>query len=108
MTRRLISSKEAMPAKGQHVKPCTDCPFARTALHGWLGSISVTDWLRLAHGDGPIECHVLEGAECAGAAIYRRNVAKMPGPGVLRLEADRNLVFATPMEFTAHHDHIAL
>jgi hypothetical protein len=36
-------------------------------------------------------------------AIYRRNICKVPRPPALVLEKDTETVFATPMEFTAHH-----
>lgn len=110
MTRRqLLTTEDAVPAKGQHMSPCSDCPWARTALRGWLGGTGpvteqVDDWLKEAHGGMDIPCHVLTGAQCAGAAIYRTNVCKRNvAPGVLLLPADREKVFATPMEFRAHH-----
>lgn len=104
MTRRqLISIEEAVPAKAQHRRPCSDCPWARTALKGWLGGATTEEWIASAHGDGRIDCHTLTGAECAGAAIYRANVAKSCRGNVLRLEADRAIVFALPAEFIAHH-----
>lgn len=103
--RRCISSDEAVEAKGQHKKPCQDCPWARKSLAGWLGGSSADDWLREAHGDHEIPCHVLKGAQCAGSAIYRRNVSKLSlNAGVLRLDADKELVFANPTEFKRHHE----
>lgn len=102
--RRLISSDEAVPAKGQHVKPCSDCPWARAALPGWLGGIDAATWLLATHGEEVIGCHTLKGAQCAGAATYRANVLKRPrDKGVLLLPADRGRVFAAPAEFLAHH-----
>lgn len=100
---QLISSAEAVPAKAQHKTPCSDCPWARASLNGWLGGVSIEDWIAEAHADAPIECHVLAGAECAGAAIYRSNVCKTPRFAKLRLPADRKVVFATPAEFREHH-----
>lgn len=103
--RRLITIDEAVPARGQHKSPCSDCPFARHSLPGWLGGETVDAWLAEAHSDNEIPCHTLSGAQCAGSAIYRRNVLKTPrDAGVLRLEADRELVFATPSEFKEHHE----
>lgn len=106
MSRQLISSDEARPAKCQHTKPCSDCPWARRALNGWLGGASVDDWLRTAHSDTHVECHTLTGVQCAGLAIYRRNVCKSVMPPLLKLEADREHAFATPMEFRAHHERM--
>lgn len=103
MTRRCISSEEAVQAKGQHTRPCSDCPWARTALNGWLGGASVDDWLHTAHNDHKVDCHILKGAQCAGLAIYRRNVVKGVQPPLLKLERDTEKVFATPREFRDHH-----
>jgi hypothetical protein len=104
MGRKLVSIDEAKPASGQHTTPCSDCPFARTALPGWLGGMSVDEWLQDVHGESVVECHTLIGAQCAGSAIYRRNVAKRPrDPSTLMLPADRDKVFATPAEFREHH-----
>ena len=74
MKRRLISSDEATPAGKQPIRPCSDCPWARASLPGWLGGLSTREWLELAHGEVRIECHVHPDAECAGAAVYRANV----------------------------------
>ena len=104
MTRRLISSEEAIPARGQHKRPCSDCPWARKALNGWLGDLTAEEWVRAAHGEATVECHALTGVQCAGIAIYRRNVGKVPrDPDQLRLPADRLLVFSNPVEFLTHH-----
>lgn len=106
MVRQLISSDEAVPATHQHDVACSDCPWARTALPGWLGALSADEWLQEAHGEADIECHVLTGVQCAGAAIYRANMGKLPrDPSLLRLSPDRQKVFACPSEFKAHHEH---
>lgn len=103
--KQLVSSDEAVASTRQHVRPCADCPWALTALHGWLGGLTADDWLKAAHGDARIECHTLTGAQCAGAAIYRRNVCKMPrAADALRLSADRVRVFTSPADFKAHHE----
>lgn len=105
MSKRLISSDEAVYANGQHERPCSDCPFSRASLPGWLGGGTVEDWVAAAHGEEQLDCHVLQGAQCAGAAIYRRNLGKLPrDPNALRLPADRDAVFASPREFTEHHE----
>lgn len=102
--KQLISSDEAIEAKGQHTKPCSDCPWARTSLRGWLGSMTSQDWLEVAHGEARVDCHALKGAQCAGIAIYQANVGKRPrNPSTLRLPADREAVFASPPEFLEHH-----
>ena len=107
MRRRLVSSEEAVPAKVQHTQPCGDCPMARASLPGWLGGATAEGYVRLAHSDHLVDCHTLKHTQCAGMAIYRRNVCKRVDEPGLRLPADRELVFATPMEFLAHHEEIA-
>ncbi len=106
--RRLITSDEAEQVKRQHERPCSDCPWARASLPGWLGAMEADEWLSLAHWDGTADCHALVGPrgtplECAGLAIYRANVCKTPPIGAMRLEADRKVVFGTPAEFYRHH-----
>ena len=101
--RQLISSDEAVHAKCQHTAPCSDCPFSRNALRGWLGGGTADEWIITAHGDHEMPCHTLKGAQCVGAAIYRANVCKKPRFDDFRASADREAVFATPMEFKAHH-----
>lgn len=103
--KQLLSSDDAVTAKCQHTSPCSDCPWARTALPGWLGTMTEEEWLQTAHGDGVIECHVFAGAQCAGAAIYRANVFKRPRQEeALTLPADREKVFRSPTEFVEHHN----
>jgi hypothetical protein len=107
MRRRLVSSDEAVQAKMQHTQPCGDCPMARASLPGWLGGATAEEYVRLAHSDHLVDCHALKSTQCAGMAIYRRNVCKRVDEPGLRLLADRELVFATPMEFVRHHEEIA-
>lgn len=102
--RQLISNAEAKRARSQHTKPCSDCPFARTALPGWLGSMTREEWVHALHSDCRIECHALLGAHCAGAAIYRANVCKrIVDPEGLTLPPDDDLCFSQPKEFLDHH-----
>jgi hypothetical protein len=104
MTRRLVTYEEATVATKQHHKPCSDCPWARTALAGWLGDMTPQEWLQSAHGENLIECHTLLGAQCAGSAIYRANVCKSPrNPHVIQLPKNTQIVFASPTEFKQHH-----
>lgn len=100
---QLVSADEATRATCQHTEPCNDCPWRRTSLNGWLGSMTPEEWIRVAHSDSTVECHTALGAQCAGIAIYRRNVAKYALPPNLRLEANRQDVFAMPFEFLDHH-----
>lgn len=105
--KQLLTSEDAVPAKGQHKSPCSDCPFARTALKSWLGGLSVTQWLAGVHLEMRVECHVFEGAQCAGAAIFRGNICKLPrDPDTLRLPADHKKVFSNDHQFEEHHGDI--
>lgn len=104
--RRLIAAGQTPPAKVQITRPCTDCPMARTALNGWLGGATPAEYRQLAHSDAIVACHVHGNVQCAGMAIYRRNVCKRVEPPGLVLQADRAAVFATPMEFMAHHERM--
>jgi hypothetical protein len=102
--RQLLTHDPRRKAGAQIVKPCSDCPWARSSLAGWLGAADPDDWLLAVHGEARVECHVYADCQCAGAAIYRANMAKsVRSPELLRLPADRVLVFATPAEFLAHH-----
>lgn len=101
----LTTDDEAVPTNVQIEKPCHDCPWRRNALQGWLGGNTAEQWLEIAHGEARIPCHALKGPQCAGAAIFRANMCKLPrDPSVLRLPADREAVFAHNGEFLDHHE----
>lgn len=101
-----VTSDEATDNKGtQHEKPCSDCPWARKALNGWLGPYSIEEWLAIAHyGNIRVDCHTIKETECAGFAIYQANNATLPrDKTLLVLEPDAEAVFASSSEFRAHH-----
>lgn len=101
---QLMTSDEAVKAKRQHKRPCSDCPWSRKSLPGWVGSATPDEWIQEAHGEARIECHTRDGAQCAGAAIYRANVCKsVRDPSTLELEPDTTRVFSKPSEFVDHH-----
>lgn len=104
MKRKLIAAGTMPPAKVQITKPCTDCPMTREALSGWLGGATPDEYVRLAHSDLVVPCHVHGNVQCAGMAIYRANVVKRCDEPNLVLPKDKETVFATPFEFLAHHD----
>lgn len=100
----MTTEEEAVECATQPDKPCHDCPWRRESIPGWLGAGDPDDWIGLAHSDAPIPCHALKGPQCAGAAIYRANILKLPrDPRVLRLNKDTEKVFAAPAEFLKHH-----
>lgn len=104
--RKLISSDEGVDAKVQHETPCSDCPMRRDSLNGWLGDTGTPEeWRAALHSESRMDCHVLRGAQCAGAAIYRRNVCKSPrDKSILVLPSDHDTVFSSPQEFVEHHE----
>ena len=102
--KKLIIGADAIETPCQHSKPCSDCPWARDALPGWLGSMTVEEWLASAHGESLIDCHTMKPWQCAGAAIYRANVAKScRDQSLLALDVDTERVFSSPQEFIDHH-----
>ena len=102
--KKVLSHQDGAPTNRQHFKPCLDCPWRRDAAPGWLGELSADEWVTLAHGEGSAECHVHHTQQCAGLAVYRANVCKAPrNPALLRLPADRRLVFGTPDQFLEYH-----
>lgn len=101
---QLLTHHDAKPRKRQHSYPCSDCPWARKALAGWLGGMSAVQWLAAAHGECRAECHTVINQQRAGMAIYRANVLKVPRDrSILQLPENRIVVFAGPMEFAFHH-----
>lgn len=101
--RQLISIEDGYESPVQHTQPCSDCPMDRKSLPRWLGGHTADEYVRLAHSDHVVDCHVITNQQCAGMAIYRANVIKRCDPPNLRLPKDTEKVFATPMEFLAHH-----
>ncbi len=101
---QLLTYHDARPRKKQHTSPCSDCPFARKSLAGWLGNMTAEEWIAAVHGEALIDCHTISNQQCAGSAIYRANVCKSPRrEDCLRLPADRVKVFSWMTEFLAHH-----
>lgn len=102
--RKLISSDEARPKMRQHRVPCSDCPFRRDSLPGWLGGKPAENFIRMAIGEVIYPCHVNLGQQCAGMTVFRANICKDPrNPDALRLPKDKTTVFAWPTEFLDHH-----
>lgn len=95
-------------------QPCDECPWRRASTPGFVGPHSAHEWREAIHSDAPIACHKTITAEgetttythqCAGAAIYRSNVHKLPrDPDVVTLPPDRERVFSRDSEFLEHHD----
>lgn len=68
--------------------------------------MKIETFLDHAHSESVMDCHMGDGThQCAGAAIYRANVAKLTRHPdlIMTLPANRELVFASPDEFKQHH-----
>lgn len=103
-SRQLVSAHEATRSSRQHTRPCSDCPWSPKSIPGWLGRLTAEEWIAAAHGETHVDCHTLIGPQCAGVAIYRANVCKLPrDPEQLRLPADRTRVFPNAAAFRDHH-----
>lgn len=107
--KKLISSDESTIVKTQLKKPCSDCPFRKDSLPGWLGGAHPEEYLLLATGEIIIDCHVHKRGnnrrpQCAGAAIFRSHIAKNPrNPSILVLPPDKQTVLEGFREFLTHH-----
>lgn len=102
--RKMMTTDDAKPSSRQHKQPCSDCPYRRDAIPGWLGGSTPEEYALLAHGEAMIMCHTKRGPQCAGAAIYRANVCKNPRtPDHLRLPEDTVKVFSSMREFIDYH-----
>lgn len=107
--KKLIASNPNHTANKQHCVPCSDCPFRRDSLPGWLGGVLLAqDFVKMAHSEVKYPCHVIVNQQCAGMAQYRRNVVKQcRDPSILRLpDKDTTTVFAHPDEFLEHHQRV--
>ena len=110
---QLISSDKSRTECDQHKNPCSDCPFSRKALRGWLGGATPEAYERLAHSDARVMCHVISNQQCAGMASYRTSICKSPrpdgqSPPILELPANTRKVFASKAEFLEHHEAAVL
>jgi hypothetical protein len=101
--KNLVTKDEGVESHCQHTTPCSDCPWRRDSLNGWLGGHSAQEFVGIAKSDFPYPCHTVTNQQCAGMAIFRRNIIKMPRPPALILEKDKETVFANQDEFLAHH-----
>lgn len=100
-------------------KPCSQCPFRRASMPGWLGAGSPESFLDCMQRDEPLPCHqtieyddlnwlpkwMAQGADtghmCAGALIFLAN--KLQHHPFKKLPKDHELVFSNSLEFVRHH-----
>ena len=110
--------------------PCSQCPFRKVSLPGWLGDTTPQEFIETTLADGLMPCHKTVDYEnpnwkfhmifpdsdvqhCAGARIFYRNRFKISrNPLFLMEEAEGRVVeveksdkvFKTAEEFIAHHN----
>lgn len=108
-----------------HPLPCSDCPWRRDSLRGFLGGTELIAWSLAWHVKGPFPCHnttpvepngdvdtakLDEASYCAGHLIARANVISRE-PALARwwtreyplAEVDHERVFDGIEEFEEHH-----
>lgn len=103
-------------------KSCTECPFTKTSLAGWLADYTPQDLHLLVMSERPFPCHMTHKEDmltweeagtkehplCMGALKYMKKAAKMPRNNELA-EIIRNIpreelenILSVP-EFMEHH-----
>lgn len=100
-------------------RPCSDCPFRRASMPGWLGEHTLKGFVGRVLSDQPMECHQTvdysdpdwieqlrrgEVSYCAGALTFFANTCKLSrDPERPRKDPDHESVFSSITEFIAHH-----
>lgn len=95
--------------------PCVECPLTRASIPGRLGGYTVGQYLDILHSPADIACHLSPGfpkvletqRSCTGVAMYRANCGIEAGghaqQATEHVGPNRELSFAAPREFVAHH-----
>jgi hypothetical protein len=66
--------------------------------------VSPLTWIGRASGETLVDCHTRPSFQCAGLAIFRANICKLPRYSmILTLPPDPVNVFKTRQEFINHH-----
>lgn len=105
----------------KHTQPCSDCPWRKDSIKGWLGGFPIDWFVERIYADVPLNCHNtlgnIDGMSqeeiqrtkplCAGALIQYRNMVKLPrdpelAAAVTSVEQS-DKVFAHPHLFKQHH-----
>ena len=115
---RVIVTRYREPTK----QPCSDCPFRRNAVAGWLGEAAPESFIVEISMERPLPCHQTIdyedkdwlskwnageiGSTCAGALIMSANMCKLPRDRAFpRMEKDKTAVFPTHQAFLDHHNN---
>lgn len=101
-------------------KPCSDCPFRKDSMPGWIGTFDGADELRRAAlSETPFGCHTRGGhvtnqtdllqPQCVGRLVFTRKCAKRFRSPALAEMQDVAVRFTNPdtvlgmKEFEEHH-----
>ena len=115
LNRSIRSVEDAMTREYPPAVPqcCSDCPWRRNSVAGWLGPYDAEKWLQIAHGESAVACHKtipVRGGwgkntkQCRGMGIFRRNVLKRPRNESITVGPENHeVVFSTDQEFLNHH-----
>lgn len=103
-------------------RPCSECPFRKIHMPGWLGPWKAQDIVNFVHRDGGLACHRTvrkdgkdtEGVQaCAGAAIHMNKSVKCSKHKDMRELQDKmetapadviDGIIKWPHDFIAHHE----
>ncbi len=105
-------------------QPCSDCPFRRKAMPGWLGAGSPESFLDCMQRDEPLPCHQTidygdprwldkwiaqeNGPMCGGALIFMANkLQRSRDREFPTMPPDKTEVFSDSLEFVRHHREAA-
>lgn len=115
--------------KFSQTKPCSQCPFRKKSLPGWLGAATPEEFIGATMEDGLMPCHKTVNYDkpdwkwamlapqskvqhCAGARIFFRNQCKVSRNdyyveakrlGMITEVEPSDDVFKNKHEFLAHH-----
>src|SRR5271154_2443844 len=102
-------------------KPCSQCPFRRKSMPGWLGNSSPEGFIDCIQRDEPLPCHQTidyddprwlskwieqqgAGKMCAGALVFMANKVQRPHDREFpTMPKDPANVFSNSVEFVRHH-----
>ncbi len=103
-------------------KACTECPFLKTSLPGWLSSYTTEELHRLVMSENPFPCHMTHDEEisfseagtekyplCFGAMAFMKKNFKMPkdyemSVFVKEIKIDETQNILSVPEFYKHHN----
>lgn len=92
-----------MPTLPHITRPCSDCPFRKDSLKGWLGEERMKGILK----QGCFVCHKKKDMQCAGHMLIKgqeNDFVQLAGRLKIELElSGRELVFDSQSECIEHH-----